>query len=108
MPSTNTITSVTEILSQIEDLSDSDKHSLVRLLGGEHTILLGDDSLVDESIAAGELGLAAPTLSTWRSTGRNHLPYLKIGRLVKYRMGDIREFKRSRIVDTRPDDPEAG
>ena len=56
------------------------------------SILLGD---VD---AAAILGISAGTLSVWRSTGRYALPVVKIGRRVKYKAGDLRDFieKRTR------------
>lgn len=38
------------------------------------------------------LGVKTETLSVWRSTGRYGLPYLKIGRLIKYRVSDLAEF----------------
>tara|TARA_Y100000780_G_scaffold197352_1_gene187877 strand:+ start:2708 stop:2980 length:273 start_codon:yes stop_codon:yes gene_type:complete len=42
--------------------------------------------------AAEALGVQASTLAVWRSTGRYNLPYLKVGRLVKYRISDLAEF----------------
>lgn len=44
------------------------------------------------SSAAAFLGLSTVTLSTWRSTGRYGLPYIKTGRLVKYRQSDLEAF----------------
>ena len=32
------------------------------------------------------------TLSVWRSTGRYDLPFVKIGRKVRYRLGDVMDF----------------
>ncbi|MFO1379363.1 MAG: helix-turn-helix domain-containing protein [Chitinivorax sp.] len=32
------------------------------------------------------------TLAVWRSTGRYNLPFVKIGRLVKYREADLVAF----------------
>lgn len=40
--------------------------------------------LVDEREAAEILGVVAGTLSVWRSTGRYALPFVKVGRKVKY------------------------
>lgn len=42
--------------------------------------------------AAHELGVSVRTLSAWRSTGRHRLPYVKIGRLVRYRQEDVRTW----------------
>ncbi|MBT8766295.1 helix-turn-helix domain-containing protein [Metapseudomonas boanensis] len=47
---------------------------------------------VDDKQAATALGLQPTTLAVWRSTGRYNLPFLKVGRLVKYRLSDLAEF----------------
>lgn len=47
---------------------------------------------IDDKQAADALGVKATTLAVWRSTGRYNLPYLKVGRLVKYRVSDLAEF----------------
>jgi hypothetical protein len=47
---------------------------------------------VGDKQAAKALGVKPTTLAVWRSTGRYHLPYLKVGRLVKYRVSDLAEF----------------
>ena len=53
--------------------------------------------LLDDTQAAAILGISAGTLSVWRSVGRYALPYVKIGRRVKYRAGDLREFIEKRM-----------
>lgn len=63
----------------------------------EIALALGHDPLnppvqVDDKQAAVVLGIKASTLSVWRSTGRYNLPYLKVGRLVRYRVSDLAEF----------------
>lgn len=47
---------------------------------------------VDDNQAADALGVKASTLAVWRSTGRYNLPFLKVGRLVRYRVSDLAEF----------------
>lgn len=47
---------------------------------------------VDDRQAASVLGVKTTTLAVWRSTGRYNLPFLKVGRLVKYRVSDLAEF----------------
>lgn len=47
------------------------------------------DDLVDPNTAAQILGVSAGTLSVWRSTGRYAIPFVKVGRLVKYRRSVI-------------------
>lgn len=42
--------------------------------------------------AAQVLGVKASTLAVWRSTGRYNLPYVKVGRLVRYRLRDLATF----------------
>ncbi|MHC8331862.1 helix-turn-helix domain-containing protein [Pseudomonas sp. LB3P25] len=45
-----------------------------------------------ETDAAEVLGVKPSTLSVWRSTGRHNLPYMKVGRLVRYRLSDLAKF----------------
>ena len=47
---------------------------------------------VDEKQAAVALGVRPTTLAVWRSTGRYNLPFLKVGRSVKYRLSDLAAF----------------
>ncbi|WP_078834965.1 helix-turn-helix domain-containing protein [Pseudomonas extremaustralis] len=42
--------------------------------------------------AAHVLGVKTSTLAVWRSTGRYNLPYMKVGRLIRYRVSDLAEF----------------
>ncbi|BBG86009.1 hypothetical protein AHGSH82_031540 [Aeromonas hydrophila] len=53
---------------------------------------------VGDKQAAEVLAVKATTLAVWRSTGRYNLPYLKVGRLVKYRISDLAEFLASRTA----------
>jgi hypothetical protein len=52
--------------------------------------------LLDDIDAAAALDISPGTLSVWRSTGRYNLPFVKIGRTVRYRVGDLRAFIESR------------
>lgn len=52
--------------------------------------------LLDEAQAADYLTLAAGTLSVWRSTGRYGIPFVKVGRRVRYRRGDLDAWLESR------------
>ena len=47
------------------------------------------NDLLDEKQAASFLTLSPGTLSVWRSTGRYSLPFIKVGRLVRYRLSDL-------------------
>ena len=53
----------------------------------KHTIEHND--LLDNKAAAAYLSLRPGTLSVWRSTGRYNIPYVKVGRLVRYRRADL-------------------
>jgi excisionase family DNA binding protein len=51
------------------------------------------DRLLTRQEAARFLGISPKTLANWASTGRNHLPIIKIGgRLVRYRQSDLDAF----------------
>lgn len=53
---------------------------------------------VDDKSAATVLGLQKNTLCVWRSVGRYDLPYIKVGRSVRYRISDLAEFLASRMA----------
>jgi len=44
---------------------------------------------IDERKTAEVLGVKVSTLTNWRTTGRYALPYIKVGRLVRYRVADL-------------------
>ena len=54
--------------------------------------------VVSEKEAAILLGVTAGTLSVWRCLRRYPLPYIKVGRAVRYRLADIEAFMQSRTV----------
>jgi len=43
------------------------------------------------------LGVSVETLNVWRATKRYNLPYVKTGRLVRYRAKDVEAFIKSRM-----------
>ena len=57
-------------------------------------------NLVDEAEAANVLTVAPGTLSVWRSTGRYSLPFIKIGRKVRYRRSDLNSWVESRTNES--------
>ncbi|CAL1241923.1 helix-turn-helix domain-containing protein [Candidatus Methylocalor cossyra] len=61
---------------------------------------LPDSKLLDKIDTAEALGVSTGTLSVWRSTGRHKLPFVKVGRKVFYRVGDLRAWldKRTHTV----------
>ena len=54
--------------------------------------------LLDNKEAADYIGVKGSTLEVWRSTKRHCIPYLKVGRLVKYRQSDLDVWLASRTV----------
>ena len=54
--------------------------------------------LLTEAEAADYLSVEPQTLCTWRCTRRYNLPYIKVGRLVRYRPEDVEAFLESRTV----------
>jgi hypothetical protein len=54
--------------------------------------------LVSPNLAAQVLDTTAQTLANWRNTGRYSLPYVKVGRLVRYRLSDLEAFIETRTV----------
>lgn len=54
---------------------------------------------IDDKQASMALGVKAGTLAVWRSTGRYNLPFMKIGRLTRYRVSDLAEFLARRTSD---------
>ena len=73
------------------------------------------DALLTPDDVAEMLDVSPQTLASWRTTGRYDLPFLRIGRLVRYRRSDIDEFldgfeaAEAEDLDTEdPDDEETG
>ncbi|WP_310600049.1 helix-turn-helix domain-containing protein [Desulfobulbus sp.] len=54
--------------------------------------------LLSPEEAAAMLGTTPGVLSVWRSTHRYPLPWVKIGRSVRYRPSDIEAFIDSRTI----------
>ena len=57
-----------------------------------------DDALLDTRQAAKHLGIKTNTLATWRSNKRYDLPYIRVGRYIRYRTSDPNKFLESRTV----------
>jgi hypothetical protein len=53
---------------------------------------INDTGLLTESEAAKLLKIQPATLATWRSRGWPHLPFVRVGRCVRYRPQDIVAF----------------
>jgi hypothetical protein len=51
-----------------------------------------DKTLVDQAAAAEILQVRPYTLTNWRCNKRYPLPYIKVGRCVRYRISDLIQF----------------
>jgi predicted DNA-binding transcriptional regulator AlpA len=58
----------------------------------------GRERFLTDNEVAGWLGTTTATLAVWRCTHRYPLPYIKLGRLVRYRESDVLTFLESRLV----------
>jgi len=63
-------------------------------------IIEANKSLLDERQAAAKLDVTPGTLSVWRSTGRYALPFIKVGRKVRYRLTDLDKWLDQRTRET--------
>jgi excisionase family DNA binding protein len=61
--------------------------------------LIWPERLLNEAEAAQYLGIARGTLSVWRCVGRHELPYVRVGRRIKYKFSDLQEWISSRTVN---------
>lgn len=59
--------------------------------------------LVDEKAAAAILGVSPGTLSVWRCVRRYPLPFVKIGKSVRYKVEDLERFIADRTVGGEPE-----
>lgn len=59
-------------------------------------LIAASADLLDEKAAAELLDVVPGTLSVWRSTGRYNLPFIKVGRKVRYRRADLLAWLASR------------
>ena len=54
--------------------------------------MVSRDTLLSPAEAAARFGIQEQTLAVWRSTGRYNLPFVKVGRLVKYQSAAVDAF----------------
>jgi hypothetical protein len=59
-----------------------------------------DAGLLDRRQAAAYLGITPHTLAIWACTQRYPLPYVRIGRLAKYRKEDLDAFIANNTINT--------
>jgi excisionase family DNA binding protein len=56
------------------------------------------DALLSNEEAAKYISVAPGTLDVWRCTKRFNIPFIKIGRLIRYRKSELDAFLESRTV----------
>lgn len=57
------------------------------------------ERLLNTEEASQYLGVTRDTLAVWRTTRRYELPYIKVGRLVKYRLSDLDNWLNQRTKE---------
>jgi excisionase family DNA binding protein len=60
---------------------------------------MNQSGLLTTAEAARYLAVAEHTLEIWRSTKRHRIPYIKIGKNVRYRRQDLDAWLVSRMID---------
>jgi excisionase family DNA binding protein len=56
------------------------------------------DELLSEAATAELLGVQPNTLAAWRSKGSQSLPFVRVGRLVRYRRQDVNAWLEARTI----------
>ena len=57
---------------------------------------MNNQDMLNEKQASEIIGVVPGTLQVWRSTGRYKIPFVKVGRLVRYRRSDLLAWLESR------------
>lgn len=60
----------------------------------------GDSRFIDEKRLCAELGISSVTATKWRARAEGP-PFIKVGRLVRYRRSDVEAWLASRTVGRR-------
>ena len=66
---------------------------------GRRTVAVEVASLLTEDETAALLKIQPATLATWRVRGHPHLPFVRVGRCVRYRRQDITAFIDGHLTD---------
>lgn len=61
-------------------------------------VLSKNTDLLSNDQAAEYIGVTPRTLEVWRCTKRHSIPYIKVGRLVKYRKSALDAFLEQRTI----------
>ena len=66
----------------------------------QHASTENPRQLLTEKQAAERLQLAPRTLSKWRCTQSEPLPYVRVGRRIRYRRSDVEAYIAGNVVTT--------
>jgi hypothetical protein len=69
----------------------------------KHEDVNHDESLLTPKETSIKLSVAEQTLAVWRCTKRVDLPYIKLGKCIRYRKSDIERFLADNTVHIAPD-----
>ena len=58
-----------------------------------------NERLLTTREAAELLGIKENTLTIWRNTDRQHIPYIKIGRTIRYKRSDLVNYLNDRTAN---------
>jgi len=64
-----------------------------------NSILNAKAELLNNDLAAAYIGVTPRTLEVWRCTKRHQIPFIKVGRLVKYRKSALDNFLDQQTVE---------
>jgi excisionase family DNA binding protein len=62
-------------------------------------IVVDHDSLMTRQEAARFLQVNAQTLASWACNGRYKIPFMRVGRAIRYRRSDLESWLASRTVN---------
>lgn len=58
---------------------------------------LSADTMMKRPKAAAYIGVCEQTLANWATSGRYELPFIKVGRAVRYRKADLDRWLEQRV-----------
>lgn len=67
---------------------------------------MADNDLVTSKEAARYLGVCPATIMKWRVRNRYNLPFIRIGRMCKYRLSDLAKFLENHTFGLRRENAE--
>jgi len=72
------------------------KSDKTTLSASNRRVIRTPNKLISPKEASRILCVTPGTLSVWRSTGRYSLPYIRCGRLIRYKLSDVLSFIENR------------